>query len=93
MWVNMSNRLACTLACALAPIICMATQQIIVVRAAYGVLTEEEEGHFDEFFAQFACCRAHGRAIWETHGESRRKLTRRVGKLQGVIFFLEDVTS
>ena len=57
------------------------------------ILTEEEEGHFDEFFAQLACCCAHGRAIWETYGESRRKLTRWVCKFQGVVLFLEDVKS
>jgi len=32
-------------------------------------------------------------AIWEMHGEGRREESRRVCKLQGVVLFLEDVTS
>jgi len=58
-----------------------------------GILTEHEENHLDKCFTQRALCCAHGRAIWEPHGESFCKLARRVRVLQDCVLLIEDFAS
>jgi hypothetical protein len=63
------------------------------VQATWGIRTEREEGHRDEFFTQLSSYCAYGCAIWKPHGERSWKLARRICLLQGFVLTLEDSKS
>ena len=61
------------------------------VRAVHGILTEVEEGHLEDFFAELAAFQVEGHTIWvpQCDGLQHQALWVRIFE----VFFLKDVTS